>query len=292
VLTYWPSDDTVEWLPPTDMLMAIGATTLRRDGGARPRVAEIGVWKGGWLLTLLANVDATGVGVDPYEDQGWPVSARHSPQAVRERVIGRIADMGLGDRVDLYRSRAEVCDAHCGGSEHVRFDLIHIDGDHSEAGVEADLEWAARHLEPRGVIVADDLHHPYFPGIASAVYRFLPAADFAMFLSTQQKAYLCRGGEHAAWGAAFEEFLTGRDLNWLRHGGYTDTSQVGGRSVLLCLGGGNDDAALRSGYWRLGRLLRASPGSPYWRLARIAGRRLGRVGAAARATRAGRRSAG
>jgi FkbM family methyltransferase len=45
------------------------------------------------------------------------------------------------------------------------FDLILVDGDHTDEGARADLELAFAHLVPGGVLILDDITHPSHPGL-------------------------------------------------------------------------------------------------------------------------------
>ena len=51
------------------------------------------------------------------------------------------------------------------------FDLIHVDGDHSEQGALHDLRLVANQLGPRGLMVVDDII--FYPSVMTAVARFL-----------------------------------------------------------------------------------------------------------------------
>lgn len=53
------------------------------------------------------------------------------------------------------------------------FDLIIIDGDHSQAGVAADLVWAESIAAPGAVIVMDDYGDPGWPGVETALEEHL-----------------------------------------------------------------------------------------------------------------------
>lgn len=178
---YFPDDGSEEWL---DWIDAAVAVHLLQDHTARrpANLLEIGVWRGGWAATMLGNVpDARLVGVDPYPAAAAPV---------RREMLDRLGRLGVADRFVLHRALDEV-------DPEARFDLIHIDGDHSEDAVWRDLHFARTHLAPQGVIVVDDLSHRWLPGVASATYRFLEHTGLRMFMITPAKGYLAHA-EHAA----------------------------------------------------------------------------------------------
>ncbi len=53
------------------------------------------------------------------------------------------------------------------------YGVIVVDGDHSAAGVAADLEWAERIVAPGGIVVLDDFGHPKWPGIKEAFEKHM-----------------------------------------------------------------------------------------------------------------------
>jgi len=69
------------------------------------------------------------------------------------------------------------------------YDLIHVDGDHSEAGCYADLERALAACRAGGVILIDD--YDYIAGVRRAVDRF--ACDYADRIAGQRYVATLRG---------------------------------------------------------------------------------------------------
>ena len=59
------------------------------------------------------------------------------------------------------------------GSGDVRF--FHIDGDHAAEPLTRDLDLALAVMHPQGLICLDDMLHPGYPFLASAVERWLNA---------------------------------------------------------------------------------------------------------------------
>lgn len=113
---------------------------------------EIGVQEGNSLDAALKNEDVRlAVGIDTWgEDSGG--TGRGSPDYVASR---------FGD---LHRVILITSDSHhiLGGMRH-SFDMIFIDGDHSQDGCLADLAGCKSLLNrhsPRGRIFVDDLDHP------------------------------------------------------------------------------------------------------------------------------------
>ncbi len=173
---FFPVDGSTEWLQRADALIAV-KLLQRASEMNRPRVLEIGVWKGGWTSVVLGNVaGATVVGIDPYPEGARPV---------RALMLKRLELLGLEERFSLHE--------HLDGlNQSSRFDLIHIDGNHSEASAWEDLRRAHALLDEDGVIVVDDISHKWLPGVASATFRYCGESDLRMFMLTKAKGYLAR----------------------------------------------------------------------------------------------------
>ena len=227
----WPQDDSVEWLTPTDFLVSL--MVVRSVKSEPPRVLEVGVWKGGWSLTLARNSGAEIVGIDPYP----------GIVAIRDRVLDSVTSLALGDRFSLHRSWAEMR-AIDGGV----FNLIHLDGEHSEQALAEDLREADRALAEGGVLIIDDIIHPYFPGVAAAAYRFFLQSGYRPFLYTLHKVFCCREHDHGYWYGEMQARLAKSPLIIERYYGehsgempYVQMPDVYGAKVLLCVAPENSD---------------------------------------------------
>jgi hypothetical protein len=193
-LQHFPNDGTAHWLAPKDL--ALAAATLRTFPESRRTAVEIGVWKGAWSVGILKNVPESSVlGVDPY---AWP-----SGHEIRSILESRIASAGVTGRFRLVRSLSDA--SHELGLD--RPAIVHVDGDHTETGARADLEWAGQVVAADGLVIVDDYSHPWFPGVASAMYGFLGSAEFRIVLMTEKKAYLSRTAAHPDWSAALQDML-------------------------------------------------------------------------------------
>jgi acid phosphatase family membrane protein YuiD len=62
------------------------------------------------------------------------------------------------------------------------YGVIIVDGDHSAAGVAADLEWAEQIVAPGGIVVLDDFGHPKWPGIKEAFEKHMATDTRFTFL--------------------------------------------------------------------------------------------------------------
>ena len=228
---FFPRDGSEQWLQWADAALAVHLLCEQMEAG-RGMVLEIGVWKGAWTSSVLMSVPtARLVGVDPY-----PAGAR----PVRAETLRRINELGLAGRFDLVDSTDAVDPAE-------RFDLIHIDGDHSEEAAWRDLDFAAARLSPKGIIVVDDISHNWLPGVASATYRFLEHSGLRMFLISRAKGYIAQAGTAAALHDSLQrtllrvpELRVFRSYAELAGHPYPESPEILGQPVLLVQGPKND----------------------------------------------------
>ena len=236
--------DATEWIAPTDMLLNVLLARRMADATGRPiRVAEIGVWKASWMVSMIENAPVERyLGVDPYP----------ALDDVRARVVALMTEPAVGGRAELVADLSRACTVRCNRDGHDAFDVIHVDGEHTQPAVARDLAWAAEHLAPGGLLLVDDFRHPFFPGVSAALYAFLQATPHCAFLMTGNKAYLCHDIDAAAWRARGAETLDGAGLMWCRHYGeggadpqpYIQDPSIDGDPVLLCVEGANDALAI------------------------------------------------
>lgn len=175
---FFPSDGSQEWLTRIDARLAVHLLKRNPESNAQKTVMvlEVGVWKGAWTSVLLSNYPRSRVvGVDPYPGL----------ETIRTGMLERLDGLGMKERFELFSSFSEVPD-------DLRFDLIHIDGEHSEEATLRDLNCAKHRLKTDGVIIVDDFRHMWFPGVASALFRFCNKNDFRLFLTSANKAYIAR----------------------------------------------------------------------------------------------------
>lgn len=174
-----------EWLAHPDAVLVASLPRyfrcLRGDASQDPSLAviEVGVWKGAWSQTLLMNSSATRiVGIDPYPFEGGA--------GIRADMLDAMSTLGLSDR---FRLAEDWESADLAGS----FDVIHVDGAHTEQAVSRDLERARALLADDGIIIVDDHRHRWLPGVTYGTFRFLNETDFYLLADSANKAYLVRG---------------------------------------------------------------------------------------------------
>lgn len=174
---WFPDDASAEWLNKIDVALPLGILEEIQSGeGAAPRVLEVGVWKAGWSSAILKNrPDSSLLGVDPYPNLSH----------VRAETLQRIENLELGNRFSLVPDFSEI-------QAGTKFDLIHVDGEHSEKATLRDLRNSDSFLASKGVIMVDDINHLWFPGVASALHLFMVEHNYRMFMTTGSKGYISR----------------------------------------------------------------------------------------------------
>jgi hypothetical protein len=155
------------------------------------------------VASVSSLIDITGV--DPYPNA----------QGVMDSTARRIQDRGLSQRLRIvadYESAKQL-------STNGTWDLIHVDGLHTQEAARLDLEFAHSCLSEHGVIVMDDYRHLHFPGVAAAMYSFLERSDMAIFMVTEAKAYLSKAEKNGYWMDYVAQSLTQCDIaHWRYHG--------------------------------------------------------------------------
>ncbi len=170
----WETDENTIWLDPFDAFFSINLIPAPQKS-----VCEIGVYKGGFLMVLLENLPhLQALAVDPYPNS----------ENIKSIFIHNIKAKKLESRVRLLENYDSLSDQ--------KFDLVHIDGEHSEVAVLSDLQFATHNLSSKGIVVIDDIWHPLFPGIVSATMKVIHQGTLAPFLISRNKMYLCKPSEY------------------------------------------------------------------------------------------------
>lgn len=229
---FWPKDGSDEWLSRVDGILAIALLNEiiceRNQRASAPEpVLEIGVWKGAWISVILMNVPSIQAdGVDPYPNLAW----------CRDAMLARLADLRISNRFSLASTLTDLV-------PNAQYSMIHIDGEHSERAVTDDLSFAAKHLVSDGVIIVDDFRNLWFPGIASALFKFLSNTQFKLFAVSENKAYLASNATADRYYQLLQESFAGSKnlpvwTHWQEWDGdqliYLQSPSVNGQRVLLC----------------------------------------------------------
>jgi hypothetical protein len=222
---WFPTDGSQEWLNESDAELAVRITQLFPEDCL---VGEVGVWKGAWSSVVLMNQENSRViGIDPYPN-GKPA------KLVMEK---RMVELGVESRFSLFDSTSDI-------PSQLVFSFVHIDGLHTENAVLSDLEAISSRLAPDGVIVVDDFTSPWFPGVQSALYKFIGENGFRIFLVSMQKAYITRSAnaprmwdaiknlrDDLKYGQIWENLAESLPESEYR---YVQKTDVLGQDVLIC----------------------------------------------------------
>lgn len=144
-----------------DILTVLGAACQL----LRPRnYLEIGVRRGRSLAVVAETSPGCDiVGFDLWME-GYAGMANPGPEFVR----GEIEKVGLRGTLELVSgSSHETVPRYLREHPDLFFDLMTVDGDHSEEGATRDLETVLPRLKRGGMLVFDDIAHPQHPELAS-----------------------------------------------------------------------------------------------------------------------------
>jgi len=193
-----------------------GLTRIQREMGVAGSVAEFGTFEGRFFIALCHALGPgeTALGIDRFD---WPnpqVQDRFEANCARH---GAPADRRVTWKADTHAMRPEELLAKLGG---VPPRFMHIDSEHSRAGLTTELALATAVLAPAGIMVLDDMLHPGYPLLVVAVHEYLerhPEMRVLCIIDRETvvaatKFVLCR----AEWQKPYEERLleTYKDNVW------------------------------------------------------------------------------
>lgn len=161
-----------DYLDITNVLLA--ASSL-----ARPRnYLEIGVRTGrSMAMVATATPEVNIVGFDMWGGGDYAGMANPGAAYVAEE-LKRLEHRGSVRFVE--GDSHKTVPAFFRENPQTAFDLITVDGDHSEAGALDDLQNVLPHLTLGGILVFDDIQHPQFPFLLEVWRKALKAAPFRM----------------------------------------------------------------------------------------------------------------
>ena len=151
----------------------------------RKNLLEVGVYLGGSIGVFLKNnPNWHATGIDPYPGL----------EEASIEMFEYLRSLQVDSRFKLFDSWSGLM-VNSTLPPTIRFDLIHIDGEHSEAAVATDLEFAHRLLSEEGLLIIDDFMSRPFPGVTNATLLFLRNSNLAPLLLTESKLYLCNSSK-------------------------------------------------------------------------------------------------
>jgi hypothetical protein len=150
---------------------AICGHVIRRQSelGISGDIAEIGTFEGRFFIALALGLapGESALGLDTFH---WPDDGVEARFVANCRAHGLAPDRFAAWKADTGAVTADALRGRLGGRA-VRF--FHIDGDHYYKSLSHDLELAHAVLHESGVICVDDMLHPEYPTLITAVLDYL-----------------------------------------------------------------------------------------------------------------------
>lgn len=132
------------------------------------RYLEIGVRRG----RSLAGVVTQSPDVDVYAFDQWTHNYAGMPNPGPEFVIQEMEHLGYKKKIHFINGNSHLTlPKFFIENPNIEFDLITVDGDHNENGALQDLRDVLPHLAIGGIIVFDDVSHPYLLHLQSVWHR-------------------------------------------------------------------------------------------------------------------------
>jgi predicted O-methyltransferase YrrM len=163
---------------------------------------EIGVWKGRSAALMARHLRP---GEDILLADAWL-----KKDEIIANLSAAMAQRFQQHAVNLFQGTARELATAVGPARRFRF--VHVDGEHTGAGLRADLSLARQIVEPTGLIAIDDIFQPMYPHLAKELFTFLgtEGRDLACVMLGFNKAYLCRSRYLDAYGdVVFERINAG-----------------------------------------------------------------------------------
>lgn len=202
------------WLQPEVLTVLQAIDSTQRAGGVTGSVAEIGVHHGKLFIALhlLQRAGERSLAIDVFGDQDL-----------------NIDNSGKGDMA-IFRSNVERWSSldgvvtHQGDSTQLTADtlldragspvrLFSVDGGHTEQIVLSDMRLAEASLAQGGVVIADDVFNPQWPGVAVGTLRYLDhGGRLAPFIIAFNKVLFAEPEYCSKYRSAVEAAFAGRRL--------------------------------------------------------------------------------
>jgi hypothetical protein len=163
-------DSVTGYLQSGAISLFLSAFELQEAFAVTGDVAEIGAFEGKTLI-LMAHALKEGERVIAVDRFGLPPGRDTGMRSALEANLARFGYLDVSDIIvgESQSFTPESFRARLGGSK-VR--LFSVDGDHTKAAVLHDLVLAESVLAPGGIVAADDIFNPWYPGVTEALYDF------------------------------------------------------------------------------------------------------------------------
>jgi Methyltransferase domain len=162
------------WLQPEVLDIAHTLDRVQRENNIGGAVAEIGVHHGKFFigLHLLLHENQRSLAIDVFADQHLNLDG--SGLGDRGKLLANINRWASADGLVIHQGDSTALDSAAiqklVGSP-VR--LFSVDGGHTEQVVLSDMNLAEASLADGGVVMADDVFHQMWPGVAVGTLRYL-----------------------------------------------------------------------------------------------------------------------
>ena len=185
-ISQWPQIAKIDgWLDRESAALMDGLIAGQDELGLPGRgILEIGVWRGRSATLLARHLRES---EDLLLVDAW----------LQQQEIVKSLSSVMGNRlqqhpINLFQGTARELSSTL--PKDKRFRYIHIDGDHTGAGLRTDLLLAQQVMEPTGLIVLDDIFNYLYPQLIREMFLFLAqeGRDLACILIGFNKACLCR----------------------------------------------------------------------------------------------------
>lgn len=170
----------IEGFSDTDMIAAFDVILRYHE----PKTAlEIGVWHGRTAAHMAAYVEDIVI-VD-------------NDMMMLTDTVNYIGQINPNLAVKPICSRSDELTEH---DFEKRFDIIHIDGRHTQSAVLSDMRLASKLLTRRGIMILDDVFNHRYPQITEAMYTFLRLnPEYTLLLVGFNKGIICKKEEYTNW---------------------------------------------------------------------------------------------
>jgi hypothetical protein len=201
----------------TDMDLALYLVYLSVQNclDVRGDIAELGVFRGGpfALMTTTLKNDERAHAIDVFDlyfRHPQPERRFGNDPNVFKETVQRIA--GADVHYSTVRADSRIPEEAARVIHEVGTDcrFFHVDGDHRLANIRADIPTAAACVakNSKPIIVVDDTFASTMPEVTEGLYEFLRARpDFAVFLTSVKKTFICRKNDHDFYAACAIRFF-------------------------------------------------------------------------------------
>jgi hypothetical protein len=196
--------DVEGWFFPIDAHLFGLIDEIQKQEGISGNLFEIGVHHGKTALILarMAAAEETLGVCDVFEQQ--ELNRDRSGEGNREIFLRHMRTHDAEARVFAKLSSALTAE-----DTTTRCRFVHIDGGHRPEDVLNDLEVAERALLPDGVVAADDVFNPNWPGVSEGFYRY--RGDLVPLASGGNKVILAHRGAAARYEKHWQELAEWND---------------------------------------------------------------------------------